>query len=57
MTDLELRHACSAIVANIRAQERARLIEQAERAIFGKGWFKAGVRRAKRQRRQVKAAE
>jgi hypothetical protein len=45
MTDLQLRQACAAIVANIREQERQRLLVEAEAAIYGSGWFKRGVRR------------
>jgi len=45
VTDLQLRAACAAIVANIREQERQRLIQQAEAAIYGSTWFKSGVRR------------
>jgi hypothetical protein len=45
MTDLDLRAACAAIVANIREQERQRLIAEAEAAIYGADWFKRGVRR------------
>jgi hypothetical protein len=45
MTDLDLRTACAAIVANIREQERQRLLVEAERSIYGSAWFKRGVRR------------
>jgi hypothetical protein len=45
MTDLDLRTACAAIVANIREQERQRLLVEAARSIYGSAWFKRGVRR------------
>jgi hypothetical protein len=45
VTDLQLRQACAAIVANIREQERQRLLAEAEAAIYGSSWFKRGVRR------------
>jgi hypothetical protein len=45
VTDLQLRAACAAIVANIREQERQRLIQEAERSIYSSSWFKHGVRR------------
>jgi hypothetical protein len=45
VTDLQLRLHCAAIVANIREQERQRLLVEAERSIYGRSWFKRGVRR------------
>lgn len=47
MTDLELRQACQSIVSTIREQERAKLIAEAESAIYGSDWFKSGVKRAR----------